>query len=467
MTIQDLVVSGISGPNLSAGTLSGGGISGPVDPTEIRNLINFRAVMQSYVSIPEVTATGDFEYAFSIYIPDAADNSVLISRSTEESRTVAVRSDGGLRFHFGTTFRDTSGIDVRNSRVYDIVVSRTGTRAVVTANGVTVLDQTSPSIAGDYIMGAIMRRDGAQQSNYVSGFMFNFRCVSGFDSNPTYPLDDTLINSNVIRNSAATLGSELVTNGDFNSPAGWSLDSGWTITGGELVVSGPVNFSGASTSLSLTAGDTYVVEFEITEYTSGTIRAEFNGGTEIAGEERSSVGTFSETFTAVSGNNTLRLECRASSFNGRIGRVSVREAPGYGTAFGLGAGDSEPYTDLPAEFVQVANTALISSTDVLGDNANPEFSPNVLAVATGNRYRISATISTVNGTPTNNAGWSSAGGVPATAPFRLTGTALAVGAVIGGDFDAINNDSIRLFGRSNAQIALSSIETRRVLRKAS
>jgi hypothetical protein len=122
----------------------------------------------------------------------------------------------------------------------------------------------------------------------------------------------------------ATLGSELVTNGTFDTSSDWTLGTGWTITGGEATAATAPG-SNLDQSLTTTAGKYYVVEYSITSYTSGDIRFRFTGVANINGVLRSSVGTFSEVVFASSVNNVLRFTDAGGGFTGSIDNVSVKE----------------------------------------------------------------------------------------------------------------------------------------------
>ncbi len=164
----------------------------PVPDIVTRNLIMQSATMQTFITIPETTATGDFDYSFSLNPQGTPDESVIFSRSTEESRTVRVTSTGALGLHVGSTFRTVPAINFRDGLTRRVRVQRIATRLIVSVGGVVVLDNTSASFAGDYSINTFMRRSGTSVGSYASGFLFDVDFVSGFSINATYPLDDTL-----------------------------------------------------------------------------------------------------------------------------------------------------------------------------------------------------------------------------------------------------------------------------------
>lgn len=124
----------------------------PVPDTVIRNLINFRAVMQSHIAIGQVD----------------------------------------------------SGQSV--------------TMDVYPTSGNTGLPPGAPSVTNNqwqtltFTLTAVMDYIGRNGNDYFNGFIKNVN-VAG----RAYPLDDDLINSNVIRNAAASLGSELFNGSNYSN----------------------------------------------------------------------------------------------------------------------------------------------------------------------------------------------------------------------------------------------------------
>ena len=85
-----------------------------------------------------------------------------------------------------------------------------------------------------------------------------------------------------------TLGSELVTNGGFATDTDWTKGTGWTIGSG-VATKTAGTASVLSQAISLTAGKTYFVTYQITR-TAGSVTARFTGGTTVSGTARSYQG---------------------------------------------------------------------------------------------------------------------------------------------------------------------------------
>lgn len=140
------------------------------------------------------------------------------------------------------------------------------------------------------------------------------------------------------------LGPELVTNGDFSVPSGWTLGTNWAITGGQLVGTSVPAFTVASQSnTQLVAGRTYEISYTITSFTSGSARVSFSGGSVATGINRGAIGTFRELLIANAGNNVITFGSGSAGFSGSVDNVSVRELQGN-HAIQSTAGDRPTYT---------------------------------------------------------------------------------------------------------------------------
>lgn len=121
-------------------------------------------------------------------------------------------------------------------------------------------------------------------------------------------------------------GADLVTNGAFATDTDWTKGTGWTISGG-TATHGTGSASDIEQSVVITEGKKYLVEYEISGRTAGTITAKVGG---TAGAARSINTPVVETIVAGSGG-APELEFTASStFDGSIDKVSVKEV-GAGT----------------------------------------------------------------------------------------------------------------------------------------
>jgi hypothetical protein len=131
----------------------------------------------------------------------------------------------------------------------------------------------------------------------------------------------------LVLDAAGSVGSELVTNGDFsNGATGWTTSTGWTIANG---VASAVNLAGGfalTSDFIFAANKSYLIAYTISNYTMGAV-SWIHVGSGQAGIARSANGTYSEivTSSAIGGFNLSR---RTSNFTGDIDNISVKEVTG-------------------------------------------------------------------------------------------------------------------------------------------
>ena len=114
-------------------------------------------------------------------------------------------------------------------------------------------------------------------------------------------------------------GVQLVTNGNFsNGSTDWILDSGWSVSDNKALCDG-TNLAYITQTAVLTTGKSYKVQFDIVDYTSGSVKYRDNGF--VSGQSFSGVGSYTDYVVAGGGQFRLMSE----NFIGSIDNVSVRE----------------------------------------------------------------------------------------------------------------------------------------------
>lgn len=123
------------------------------------------------------------------------------------------------------------------------------------------------------------------------------------------------------------VGSELVTNGTFDTDTAWTKGTGWTITGGQGVATAATNSSIIATDyITTVAGKTYTVSADVV-VTSGTVQLlAWNGTVNLATVDIATSGTYSITFKAT--NTTVKpyLGSGATPFTGTVDNLTMRLA---------------------------------------------------------------------------------------------------------------------------------------------
>ena len=155
-----------------------------------------------------------------------------------------------------------------------------------------------------------------------------------------------------------TEGSNVVVNGDFTTDSDWTKGTGWTISGGTANCDGTQT---GTTSLTPALNNvvnnvTYIVEYTISNYTSGSISIKL--GNTGYGVVRSANGTYTEEIKALA-TTFPRSQINAdASFIGSIDNVSVKE---YTSA------DMDVTRATAA--TRVDENGLVNYAEVLGDSA--------------------------------------------------------------------------------------------------
>jgi len=120
--------------------------------------------------------------------------------------------------------------------------------------------------------------------------------------------------------SLVALGADLVTNGGFTADSDWAKGPGWSIAAGVASSDGSqAGDSDLNQALSLTNGQTYEVEFTVSNFSAGNVTP-VAGDTE--GTDRAADGTFTENIVAGAGGD---IDIRADlDFIGDIDDVTVK-----------------------------------------------------------------------------------------------------------------------------------------------
>jgi hypothetical protein len=132
------------------------------------------------------------------------------------------------------------------------------------------------------------------------------------------------------------LGSELVTNGTFDSDiSGWSRSGAVsTWSGGEVTVirTGPYQLHFGQNSVAVVAGKTYKIDYDITFMEGGsTVNFAYSsavGGPPNLIQNHYSAGSFSVVWTAPSDDLAIGFGTNASVAGFTVDNISVRELPG-------------------------------------------------------------------------------------------------------------------------------------------
>jgi len=123
------------------------------------------------------------------------------------------------------------------------------------------------------------------------------------------------------------VGSELVTNGTFDSDSDWTKGTGWSIAGGKAISQNTAisDTLTPSVNIGMVQGKSYAFTFNIVDYTSGSLTFAVFDGAGGASPQFTNVGKFTWIYTAVRDNDQFVVRA-APTFTGSIDNISVRLA---------------------------------------------------------------------------------------------------------------------------------------------
>lgn len=268
--------------------------------------------------------------------------------------------------HTGTFYRLFSNEVIENNKWYFVVATYDGVNQSIYINGAfdnsqAVTGNISNSSTENLYIGR--NKAGSERFNgEIAGFrIFNTALtaaqVADLYNNPekivpTGVADSALklwlpmmegAGTTAYNGAPDALGSELITNGNFETNSDWSLGSGSTISGGSLnIVSAPYNANTKQT-ISLTSGKTYIVNINATATGSSTDNTFQLGFGDSAGnpsnltQHEFTTGTSIKSLfiTASATDATIVFRSRdAGTSNLSVHSVSAKEITGVGTISG-------------------------------------------------------------------------------------------------------------------------------------
>ena len=120
-----------------------------------------------------------------------------------------------------------------------------------------------------------------------------------------------------------TFGSELVTNGDFATNSDWTLQSGWTISNGKAIYDNSATGT-CLQSLDFVVGKKYLINFEISDFTTDYRFDLYTGVSFIQSAIITSQTSFSILFDG-DGGNIIRFRGLSRGTGFSLDNVSVKE----------------------------------------------------------------------------------------------------------------------------------------------
>jgi len=335
----------------------------PVDKYNRAELYSGKALdfdgVNDWINLEGLTLNGS-KQSFAFYLKsDAWGNYDYIFDINPERFIIASQPAGNLSFYDGTGWKSFGEInDTTNTNHFVVTVDGTTSKAYL--NGVqfgsalTIASRDFSSATKCALMAQYDGNSGvgANYNGQLSGFkIFNTALtaaqVADLYNNPekvvpTGVSDSALklwlpmmegAGTTAINGAPDALGSELITNGDFDTDSDWTKGTGTTISGGKA------NLSNA-TSVSLyqdigTQSGKVQVSFNVSNYSSGTLNV-YSGSNQNAAiiNVEADANGFYSCYVERGGGNENIIFGSSDNFTGSIDDVSVKEISGYGTING-------------------------------------------------------------------------------------------------------------------------------------
>ena len=123
----------------------------------------------------------------------------------------------------------------------------------------------------------------------------------------------------------ATLGSEIVVDGDFPNGDNWNEGTDWSISGGKAHVDCSSTSALSKSSFPITSGKTYIMSLDISNYVAGALQMQFGGG-QVLGSTASD-GSWYVYATSTSTNPILYLYA-INTTELSVSNVSIKQVQG-------------------------------------------------------------------------------------------------------------------------------------------
>lgn len=309
----------------------------------------------------DALGTGDFSY--SVYFnPDGFSSyHGLFAIGTIYNFGLLTHQTTGQVYAYSTTTGDiNSGYFLKDGEWQHITFVKSGTSHKFYINGKLFSDITDTEFsvsAGNYKIGQITSYFANGQ--YSNARLFNTALtaaqVADLYNNPEKVVptgvDNTALKlwlpmmegagTTAYNGAPDALGSELVTNGTFDTDSDWFKGTGWTISGGKANRSGASGNSPVYQNVPVVNGKRYVFSYTRTYISGG---GETNVFVKLDNVNYSTIGRYVSTiteehkvigeFTAGFTGNLLWQIYGITDFTGSIDNVEIKEMTGYGTISG-------------------------------------------------------------------------------------------------------------------------------------
>jgi len=293
----------------------------------------------AHYAFDELTLTASTDYTMSVYVKQGSGSRSAILRTMQQGGTTYVIFDFSSETitETGSAASNATSQSVGNGW-YRIAFTYTQSGStdggfIVGLSNSTTPSTSLPSYTGDgsssiYFYGAQFEQASTPSSLIPTSGSTVTRAAETF----------TIPSANLPWPTPQYIGSELVTNGTFDTDSDWIEHATWNISGG-VATHSATNGGGLSQAWTPTAGSVYEITFTITGATSGNAYYAFSSASglvanQIIGTIRTTNGTYKEYIVA-DATTVYHGVWGTSTFDGSVDNISVREINPLAVSIGM------------------------------------------------------------------------------------------------------------------------------------
>ena len=207
----------------------------------------------------------------------------------------------------------------------------------------------------------LYKRASEYENSWVTDQLLN-----GVGTKPSIILTPTAYEDGVLNSvkPQRTFGSELVTNGSFDTDSDWTKGTGWSISGGKASCDGSqAAGTGVYQNIGSQSGKIIKFSFNVSNYISGTLNTAFFGASGTTVYSINNNGDYTFYINIQSGHNGNTGFIANADFIGSIDNVSVKEVIDADFDFTRGSSATRVNEQGLVEDVQILSGELVQNGD--------------------------------------------------------------------------------------------------------
>jgi len=282
-----------------------------------------------------ITVTASVDYTLSVYVKQGSGSRSAILRTNNEG------SDDYVVFDFSSETITETGSGASNETSQDVgngwyriaftytQSADTGSGFIVALSNSTTPSSSLPSYTGDGSSSLFVYGAQFEQASTPSSLIPTLAGSTVTRAAETF----TIPSANLPWPTPQYIGSELVTNGGFDTDSDWTKGTGWSISGGVASHDSSLGAGDLDQALNLTVGSVYEITVQITatDTTEFYFKEDTGSFSLITG---SPIGT--HTYIFVAGSSVQQVGVRGSgNWDGSVDNISIRKINPLSVSIGM------------------------------------------------------------------------------------------------------------------------------------